>query len=41
MLKKWNFAVILTLHSKSLVKRLKFVSYCIINFGEIGHDILP
>ena len=34
MLKKWNFAVILTVTNKWGVKRLKFVSHCMINCGE-------
>ena len=40
MLSKWNFAVILSLNDKWVVKRLKFGSYCLINCGETGHDIL-
>ena len=35
-LKKWNFAVILSLKHKWLVKRLKFGSYFMINCGETG-----
>ena len=39
MLKKWNFAVILSLKHKWIVKRLKFGSYFRINCGESGNDI--
>ena len=38
-LKKWNFAVILSLKHKWVVKRLKFGSYFMINCGETGNDI--
>ena len=41
MLSKWNFAVILSLNDKWVVKRLKFGSCCMINYGETGNDILP
>ena len=41
MLKKRNFAVILTQDIRWVVKRLKFVSYCMINCGETGNDIFP
>ena len=41
MLKKWNFAVILIQDIRWVVKRLKFVSYCMINCGETGNDIFP
>ena len=41
MLTKWNFAVILTLNNKWVVKRLKFVSYCMINDGETSNEIFP
>ena len=39
MLKKCNFAVILSLKHKWVVKRLKFGSYFMINCGETGNDI--
>ena len=39
MLKKWNFAVILSIKDKEIVKRLKFGSYCMINCGETDNDI--
>ena len=37
MLRKWNFAVMLSLKQKQVVKRLKFGSYCTINCGETGN----
>ena len=40
ILKKWNFAVILSLkHKWVVVKRLKFGSYFMINCGETDNDI--
>ena len=39
MLKKWTFAVILSLKHKWVVKRLKFGSYFMINCGETDNDI--
>ena len=41
MLKKWNFAVILGIKDKWVVKRLKFGSYCMINCGEPDNEIFP
>ena len=40
-LKKWNFAVILGIKDKWVVKRLKFGSYCMINCGEPDNEIFP
>ena len=39
MLKKWTFAVILSLKHKWVVKRLKFGRYFMINCGETDNDI--
>ena len=41
LLKKWNFAVILTVNNKWVVKRLKFGSYCMMNCGETCNNIFP
>ena len=39
MLKKWNFAVILSLKHKWVVRRLTFGCYFTINYGETGNYI--
>ena len=41
MLRKWKFALILSLTDKLVVKRLNFESYCMINCGKTGNDIFP
>ena len=41
MLKKWNFAVILSIKDKSVVKKLKFGSCCMIKGGETNNGICP
>ena len=41
MLRKWKFALILSLTDKLAVKGLNFERYCMINCGKTGNDISP
>ena len=41
MIRKWKFALILSLTDKLAVKGLNFERYCMINCGKTGNDISP